>query len=194
MGQRVVNNLNHKKALVLLSGGLDSFACAHFLKKQGYKVNSIFFNFNQASVIEERKSAKKIAQYLNIELEEVSVVFNSSFTAGEIRGRNAFLLSCALTQWKESNGLVALGIHAGTQYFDCSESFLNLMNSIFDGCTANQVRVFAPFISWGKSQIFEYCKINNIPLNLTYSCEMGTVPTCGSCLSCQDRKKYEFGC
>jgi 7-cyano-7-deazaguanine synthase len=45
----------------------------------------------------------------------------------------------------------------------------------------------APFATWTKQDIIAYCRTRNVPVHLTYSCERGTEPPCGTCLSCKDR-------
>ena len=52
---------------------------------------------------------------------------------GFVIGRNALFLFTALMESEETFDLIAIGVHAGTQYYDCSDSFLKLMQALFDG-------------------------------------------------------------
>ena len=54
-----------KKAVVLLSGGLDSTTCMAVAKEQGYELYPISFNYHQRHSIE-LEGAKKIAQFYNV--------------------------------------------------------------------------------------------------------------------------------
>ena len=104
-----------------------------------------------------------------------------------MQGRNAFLLFSALMKFKARSGIIAIGVHSGTPYFDCSMSFVQSMQSMFDNYTDGRIRVGAPFIEWTKRDIWNYCNDRQVPLQLTYSCEEGHNSPCGQCLSCRDR-------
>ena len=50
------------------------------------------------------------------------------------------------------------------------------------------VQIGAPFADWSKSEVFAYARTIGLPIDLTYSCEVGGARECGKCLSCIDRK------
>ena len=54
------------------------------------------------------------------------------------------------------------------------------------------VSVVAPFVTWKKKDVYDYFVSTKMPIALTYSCEAGTEPTCGTCASCRDRNA--LGC
>ena len=88
---------------------------------------------------------------------------------------------------------IVLGTHAGTEYPDCSSHFIDATNRVFDVYTNGTVILEAPFINWQKADIVAYCRTNSLPYHYTYSCEMGSVPPCGRCLSCLDRREFLHG-
>ncbi len=176
-----------QEALVLLSGGIDSAACAHFLKNRGSKVSAIHIRFGQAAAIPELRSAKKIAAHLSIPLAVCEFDGPNKFTRGEIFGRNSFLISAAVLAMQQRRGLVAMGIHAGTPYFDCSEIFSASMTRQLSEESDGQLTFSAPFIGWSKAQVFSYFESTRIPLQLTFSCEASSAKPCGRCASCKDR-------
>lgn len=178
--------------ILLLSGGVDSFACGHFLKNKNLRVESIFVDYGQRAAKCEYSAAQKISSYLGFPLQRISLDLNGQFESGEIRGRNPLLIFSALTASKISDGLIALGIHGGTPYFDCSETFVTEINKLVEGLSSDRIRVLAPFLSWTKIDIFGYFESQALPFEITYSCEYGDQKPCGGCLSCKDRKKYEL--
>lgn len=175
-----------------MSGGMDSTACAHLFLCQGMTVDAIFVEYGQAAVSEERRAVNAITTHLGVPLHCLRLQANTEFSSGELTGRNAFLISTAVFATRGRSGLIGLGIHAGTPYYDCSEAFLNSINQLVQEQTNGKVAVAAPFLSWSKSDIHDYFRSTNLPLDVTYSCESGTQPPCGVCASCRDRRA--LGC
>lgn len=178
------NNIN---VLVLLSGGLDSTACIHYYLNQNFKVNAIFIDYGQKAKQKEFNSATLIADHYGVQIDCLKFSSMQDFSEGEIKGRNAFFVLAVLLAYPTNKGLISMGIHSGTPYYDCSELFIKNMNSILDGYTSGQVHLDIPFLKCDKRMIFNYCKDNEVPIELTYSCQNGTDPPCGVCSSCLDR-------
>jgi 7-cyano-7-deazaguanine synthase len=179
-------------AVVLTSGGIDSAACAHFLKAEGNDVHCVFIDYGQRAATRERTAADAIARSLRLPLSVYTFVEASTFPPGELRGRNAFLITAGLFLERLTSGLLAIGIHAGTPYYDCSAAFFELMGRVVSEHTDGSVRLVAPFLNWKKQHVFDYFVEAGLRTDLTYSCEAGTQPVCGRCASCWDRQ--ELGC
>lgn len=178
------------RAIVLLSGGIDSMACVYFYLRQGYDIEGIFCNYGQPGATPEFSAALKIAEYFHIPLRIIETTNISIPESGEICGRNALLVQQALCYKGYGTYKIILGIHDGTGYADCSQQFVDQMNRLLD-CYANgKIILEAPFLNWFKPEIISYCKSNSLPISFTYSCESGKVPPCGHCLSCLDRKEF----
>jgi len=175
-------------SVVLLSGGIDSAACVRYYLDMNFRVKGLFIDYGQGARDNERKSATQIAKYYGIPLDKISLSPVKHFGPGEIRGRNAFFIMGVLLFYPRLKGILSLGIHSGTPYYDCSEQFIRDIKTIVDGYTSGEVRIEAPFLTWDKAMIYTYCKEKVIPIDLTYSCEAGTTPPCGKCRSCKDRE------
>jgi 7-cyano-7-deazaguanine synthase len=135
---------------------------------------------------------QKISSYYKIELSFATCNFSNNFSNGELIGRNGFLVLTAIMANPEFKGLMSMGIHSGTPYYDCTPAFVKDMNRIVESYTNGQVKLNAPFLEWDKGMIYEYCKDEDVPVNMTYSCENGVEP-CGNCLSCLDRRILDVG-
>lgn len=184
----IAKSKRKQTSIVLLSGGIDSAACVRYYVDLNFEVNSLFIDYGQNARDNERQSAVRIAAHYNIKLDQVSLSSTKHFGPGEIRGRNAFLILVALLYYPQYKGIISLGIHSGTPYYDCSPPFIRDVTPIVEAYTDGQVRIDTPFINWDKGMIYTYCKEKNVPTRLTYSCELGTNPPCGKCLSCKDRE------
>lgn len=180
--------MNYKKnVIVLASGGIDSTACIHYYLSLGFKVKAFFVNYGQKSLNKEFESVQKIASFYGIELLSIKCNFSINFTNGEIIGRNGFLALSAIMEFPHFKGLLSLGIHSGLTYYDCTPAFIHDLNRIVESYTDGQVKLDAPLLNWDKLMVYNYCKNEDIPINLTYSCENGKFEPCGKCLSCLDR-------
>ena len=173
-------------ALVLLSGGLDSAACAYVLKQQGLAVSGLFVDFGQASAARERDASAAVAKALDVNLTVRSIGPSYALGEGELPGRNALLISLGVFELGVRSGLVGIGVHAGTRYYDCSVPFIEAMNQLAQEQTDSRIAVTAPFVTWTKAEVYRVFQESGLAVEITYSCEAGATP-CGTCLSCRDR-------
>jgi len=181
-----MNNADEHSVHVLLSGGIDSAACVAFYLAAGREVGGIFVDYGQAASRPESDAAQCVADHYGIQLRRLTLGGAHEISDGMITGRNGFLLFAALLDIGARGGTIAIGVHAGTTYHDCSRAFIESMKLIINVCSGGRVGLDAPFVDWFKYQVYDYAHRHGLPLHLTYSCEMGTDPPCGSCLSCND--------
>lgn len=174
--------------IVLLSGGIDSAVCLDIYSKLGRPVCGLFVNYGQLAAVQEEKAAKDIAAYFSTYLLTAAWKGITQKKSGLIQGRNGFLIMAALMELPLSVSGIAMGIHAGTSYADCSFDFFLIMQKLVNFYTNNSVEVLAPLIDWRKEDIYKYCTCHKIPMHLTYSCERGEEKPCGECLSCKDKE------
>jgi 7-cyano-7-deazaguanine synthase len=86
-----------------------------------------------------------------------------------------------------------LGIHSGTDYYDCTSAFANHVQRLLDGYFGGLIVLDTPFIDHTKQDIYAYCRVKEVPVALTYSCERNRKVPCGECLSCRERTSYDIG-
>lgn len=178
-----------KNTTVLLSGGIDSTCCIKMLSDDGYHVSALFVDYGQSASKLELVSATAVAVALGAQLHVVTVDSNVRFASGEIVGRNAFLFGCAMMYANIDDGLLAIGIHGGTPYYDCSPAFMGRIEPLVAETSSGRLHAVAPLLSWTKSEIYAYFRTTGIDPQITYSCEAGLPGGCGRCLSCLDRAR-----
>jgi 7-cyano-7-deazaguanine synthase len=178
----------HGKVWILLSGGLDSTACVAFYQDMRFSIEGIFIDYGQVAAKMELRSAKAISKHYQIPLRRLKWAGLQSKGMGLIVGRNMFLLAAAIMELPLSSGILAMGIHAGTDYPDCTPHFVKRVQSIFDLYSKGQIQIGTPFLKWNKKDIWEYALAQKVPVGLIYSCECGSERPCGQCLSCLDRE------
>jgi 7-cyano-7-deazaguanine synthase len=187
VGDGIIDNL----ALLLFSGGLDSAAALHLLLGQSFEVHTLFVNYGQQAAQQERAHAKMLALDNGVGFASVDIRGGRAFGPGEITGRNALIISAAITFGGIDQGLVALGLHSGTRYYDSSPDFVERMDALVSAQTDGRLKLFIPFLSWTKRDIWDYCLLNEVAVGSTYSCEAGTTEPCGACPSCKDRRQLD---
>lgn len=186
----------NKKIPVTLccSGGVDSTALIHYYLQRHQSIQCVHFDYGHPACEGERTALIAISQRYRVSIEYARLrpaIGNMSISTGEIYGRNALFVLSALNQVKQTEGLISLGIHAGTGYYDCTPTFAQQMQAILDGYFQGAVVLDTPFLYFSKGDIFAYCQQNSVPVELTYSCERNAMSPCGSCPSCLDRKQYD---
>ena len=172
--------------LVLTSGGVDSSTLLCLSTRQGLTPNALFVDYDQPAADAEGEAVTNICSRLGAPWRRVQYR-GSTFGPGEIRGRNAHLLHTALIEFPASSGVVALGIHAGTGYADCSPEFVEVMQRSYQFHTGGTITVVAPFLHWTKQDVYRLATKLDVPLAQTHSCEAANLP-CGKCRSCIDRR------
>lgn len=187
--KKVTAGLRQKSSVeVLVSGGIDSAALLAFYLRERFDVRALFVDFGQPAAKQELRAARAVCKHYGVRLSTMTVRSQVAFSVGEIPGRNAFLVFAAVLVCDMRPGVIAIGIHEGPPYYDCTEGFLRSIQAVVDGYAAGRIKVAAPLLKWGKQVIWEFCKKVRVPVDSTYSCEKGGVRPCGTCLSCKDRE------
>lgn len=207
------------KAVVLLSGGLDSTVCMAAAKDAGCELFPISFNYHQrhSRELESARSVAahyQVAKHLVIEtnLDDMggSALTDSSIQVpdgkiGEtdipvtyVPARNLIFLSYALG-YAEVVGAdrIYIGVNAldYSGYPDCRPEFIELFQQLADYSTKAAVQdkrrivVETPLLNLGKKEVVQLGIKLNAPLQYTTSCYKGGEVACGICDSCLLRLK-----
>jgi len=198
-----------KKAIVLLSGGIDSSTTLYIAQHQGYKPLCLIFDYHQRHR-REIKSAKKIAQSITADYKILKISLpeskssllnpNISLKPGKkkipltyVPARNIIFLSYAVS-YAESYGISAIFIGANqidySGYPDCRETFISAFNRMIgEGTQKKKIKVIAPLIKMTKGEIIKLGMKLKVPYHLTWSCYAGGEKPCLKCDSCKIRLK-----
>lgn len=207
-----------KKAVILLSGGLDSGVMAAYVKHTimpaTTKLHAITINYGQAHR-KEIKSAKNIADYLSLEehrivnLRKLGELLKSSLTGHSKIPKGKYSRKTQLSTVVPNRNMIMLSIAAGYAqsicadklfyaahfndtriYPDCRKEFVKALDSaIYLSTIDNPVTLIAPFIDWNKADIVSWGLEHNFPFELTWSCYLGKRLACGECSTCIERLK-----
>jgi 7-cyano-7-deazaguanine synthase len=115
-----------------------------------------------------------------------------SMKATVVPNRNMILLSLAIGYAVSIKAdVVAYGAHAGDHaiYPDCRPEFVAHMQNVTALCDWSPPKLLAPFIFNSKADIAKRGKVENAPMELSYSCYEGGLVHCGLCGTCQERRE-----
>jgi len=205
-----------KKAVVLLSGGLDSSTCLALATERGFECHTIAFDYGQrhsaglqaAATISEhfKASSHRVVKVsidalggssltdANTELPEPSV--GEGVPSTYVPARNTIFLSIALGLAEVLKAQhIFIGIHHvdASNYPDCSPSFLRAFQQLAKEATASDQNVVieAPLVEMSKAEIIKTAHTLGVPLATTISCYGANAQgeACGKCESCAIRRQ-----
>ena len=176
-----------------MSGGIDSSATLVACQGPGTSLSGMFVDYGQPAARSEWKAAQSIASHHKIEIDKVVLGVSLVSDRGEFFGRNALFILTAAGTIPLRPLVIALGIHALTDYYDTTPLFVRDMQRLLNGYSGGAVTLSVPFLAHTKAEVIEFAKENSVPLHLTYSCEWQNAPACGKCPSCLDRIEHYGG-
>ncbi len=197
-----------KKAVVLLSGGIDSATTLFYAKKKGYKIWALAFDYNQKHK-KEINFAKKLAALAQVNFcsIKISIPWSQSSLVSlkkkipkrkvggvpstYVAGRNIIFLSYAAS-YAESVKANSIFIGAHTLdysgYPDCREEFLKAFNKAVNlGLVGADINILRPLVKKNKKQIIRLGFNLGVPFESTWSCYQGGRLPCLECDSCRYR-------
>jgi 7-cyano-7-deazaguanine synthase len=174
---------------ILFSGGIDSTALLDFYLRSNQDVRCIHFQFGQSNANSEMEASKNICDYYKVKNTTINLEFSLIKNNDEVFCRNVLFILIAASITPPPTR-IALGIHKGSRYYDSTKQFVNDCQRILDGYFAGTVTIEAPFLEFSKIDIMKYCELNDVPIELTYSCLRQNYSPCGNCDSCHDREQY----
>jgi len=175
------------KAIVCLSGGVDSATVLAYVKRSDYDViETVAIDYGQ----EHRKEleyARQLASGFSFHLMRVSIPKpNRGFV---YPNRNAIILSVAAAVGGEGSDIYFGATKSDFVLFrDCRPEFFQAMGHALVLGTGIK-GVYTPFINMTKDEVIGYGLRQGVPYDLTWSCYMGDDEPCMRCLACTERGK-----
>jgi 7-cyano-7-deazaguanine synthase len=189
-----------RRAVCLLSGGLDSATCLALARREGYECHALSFDYAQRHRVE-LDSARRVAQSLGAAAHRIVHLapFSNSALTGDlpvpkhdtpaaigpeipvtyVPARNTVFLSVALA-WAEvlETGDIFIGVNAldYSGYPDCRpeyiEAFERMANLAIKAAVEGRlrVRIHAPLIRMNKAEIVRLACDLGLDFSLTHSC------------------------
>ena len=204
-----------KRAVCIISGGMDSAVASFIAKKEGYEIVAVHFNYGQRTQQKELDSFEKIAKVLGAKTYVIDLDFFKQIGASALTDttiavpedgikpgipvtyvpfRNGIFLSIAAAiAEKEGASAIYIGVveEDSSGYPDCRESFIEAMHKAINLGTKDETKITiqTPLIHLKKEDIVSLGLKLDVPLELTWSCYQSEDEACGVCDSCRLRLK-----
>ena len=203
------------RAVVVVSGGLDSVTLAHLLHSQGFELDLLAYDYGQRHKREldfARACAGRLGARLDVvDISSLGAILSGSALTDDIAvphghyaapsmavtivpNRNAIFLSIAYGAAVARNAeAVAIGVHSGDHFIypDCRapfiESFAAMQREAVEGCGHPHLHLLAPFIEKSKAGIVAVGAQLGVLFEETWSCYEGGARHCGHCGTCVER-------
>lgn len=203
-------NQGKSRAVVLLSGGMDSCVCAA-LAARDHDAAALHISYGQRTEEREKRAFQDICDRLGIPdrlmvrddalraiggsaLTDANIAVPESHAIGHeipvtyVPFRNAHFLAAAVS-WAEVLGAEQVYIGAVEQdssgYPDCRPAYYRAFNEVVRiGTKEGRIQVVTPLIAMRKAQIIRLGLELDAPLDLTWSCYSREDAACGTCDSC----------
>lgn len=209
-----MSNKVSKKAICILSGGMDSTLSSYIAKKDGYEIIAVHFNYGQRTEQRELKAFRDICNDLDIVNKyEIDIPFFTQIGASALTDnsidvpvdgvesgvpvtyvpfRNGIFLSItAAIAEKEEAQAMYIGVvqEDSSGYPDCTDEFIqDITKAINQGTKeTTNIEIITPLVHLSKQQIVQYAKELSVPLEHTWSCYKESELACGVCDSCRLR-------
>jgi 7-cyano-7-deazaguanine synthase len=203
-----------KKAVCIISGGMDSAVAARIAKDEGYGIVAVHFNYGQRTEARELEAFRAVSDSLEVlQKYEIDLPFfknigGSALTdksiAVPIGGikegvpvtyvpfRNGIFLSIAtaIAEKEDAKAIVIGAVEEDSSgYPDCTESFLSSFEACANEGTKQEtvIKIFAPLLHKYKKEIVVEGINRGVDLSLTWSCYQNEQIACGVCDSCRLR-------
>lgn len=189
-----------KKAIVILSGGLDSCVAAGYAKKNGFELHALFFDYGQKALENEKNAAREISKFLDAKFDVVSLEWMKNLKSGLTLGNipdvkfsdlddKERATQSASQVWVPARNLVFCSIAASIAesenaeaiftgfdkeeaetFPDNSRQFVKNFNNLLNFAVLKKISLVAPLINMNKDEIVKLGKKIDAPMHLSWSC------------------------
>lgn len=204
------------RAVVLLSGGLDSTTAAYLARAEGYELYALSFDYGQRHR-RELESAAAVARAVGAVEHRIVTIDLAQWGGSSLTGAGPIPTEPTVgipSTWVPARNLIFLAVASGyaevigasaivigvsqvdySGYPDCRGEFLEAYQRAADLASkqfveeGKRIPVLAPFLHLPKAGIIRLGLALGVDYSLTWSCYQGGAQPCGACDSCRLRAK-----
>jgi 7-cyano-7-deazaguanine synthase len=203
--------MESNKALVMLSGGLDSATCLYWAKEKYSDISTITFNYF-GRLVQERRAAAKLVKAAgindHIEIDLPFVREAGDFDNGRLKNPNSdsgwlssyvparnmifYSITAHYAEYLGAKWIIGgHNLHDVKFFKDASKSYIDKLNTLFkEGCLLcdeQAYQILLPLAEMNRKQIIRLAIHLKAPIELTWSCHREGSVHCGKCYACRQR-------
>ncbi|TMA02863.1 MAG: 7-cyano-7-deazaguanine synthase [Methanobacteriota archaeon] len=209
--RRIKTVLSMERAIILLSGGIDSAVTLWWAKQQGWDIRPLTFDYfgrprrehDAVLALTSRIGTGPLRRVDLPFLKEVDDLRKEGFEnrrlldspEGYIPGRNLIFYGLAGHYAELDAVRYIVGGHNGIDpesFPDASPKFFNFLNSVFHlslwSYDASPVQILVPLSGKSKDNVIRMGLDMKVPFDVTWSCYWDREVHCGTCVSCRERR------
>ena len=188
---------NKKSAVILLSGGLDSYVSLDIAKSK-YEISlAITFDYGQVALREEIEASGKIAKQYGIKHKIIKLPFLSEMCPNTLKdiwipNRNGLFLNiagCFCDKYGYDGIIFGANMEEAQEFIDNSMNFIKNAQKALSYSTRNNPKIVAPLIKMTKYETILYGIEKNLDFSLIKSCYDSKISSgkkhCSKCPSCK---------
>lgn len=198
-----------KKAVCLISGGLDSMVTTLIARNKGYELYFLFLKYGQKTLIREEKSINNLSKKFKPKkifkidlpwlkkfggsglLDKNTFLDEKNFRLEYVPFRNSIFLSVATALAEAINvKAIFVGSTGGDHICpDNSPSYIKAFQEVIKQGTMlkKNIKIIAPLLKTNKTGAVKIGKKLKAPFELTWSCHNNISKACGHCSNCKAR-------
>ena len=200
-----------ERAIVLLSGGIDSAVTLWWARKQGWDAHPLTFDYfgrprREHTAVEALVKEAGVPPTRTVDLPFLKEVDDlraaglanpvlKDSPEGYIPARNLIFYSLAAYYAELEGSRYLVGGHNGidpASFPDASPRFFEFLNSVFRlslwSYDASPVQVVVPLSGKSKEDVLRLGQDLGVPFGITWSCYWDREVHCGTCVSCRERR------
>lgn len=198
------------RALVLLSGGIDSSTSLYWAKSNGYETYALTVNYHNRWV-KEIEASRVIASNAGVQLKEVEAPFIMEafnvygYSSPKYKNSDArwpfyipsknllfYAIAAHLAEYMEARWIVGGHIKEDMLFFkDASKEYIDKINWLFKQgfMLSEPVEIILPLADLDKYGVVKLALELGVPLGYTWSCHLRVDEPCGRCSGCISRQE-----
>lgn len=191
--------MNNRSAIVVCSGGLDSYTLAYYVQKElnPSRLLLLFFNYGQPQYSQEREAVERCFQDVwrltpNIELKVMDVPQLTNNKGEYVPSRNLVFAALALSLAEKLSyddiyfGFIDPEKSEESRYWDTTDGFVERLNAL---AIPTGKTFYAPFSQLNKQEVFAIFSEYALNIDNTWSCmhPSSDGKPCGKCTNCISR-------
>ncbi|MHA2035448.1 MAG: 7-cyano-7-deazaguanine synthase [Promethearchaeota archaeon] len=200
----------NERAILLLSGGIDSATALYWAYDQGYEILALSLNYRYRPE-KEKKAVLKLSQKLGVKVIEIPIDYMQEAVELRIEGklipsavhapegfipsRNLVFYSIAAYHAEIHGCKFIIGGHMGSdprKFPDASPNFFKSLEKLINKGKHSRdtaiIEILLPLMKMNKIDVLRLAIKLDVPLNLTWSCYNDEAKPCGRCSSCNKRR------